>query len=1249
MDCQKQKIRKTNPRENANLLSIVFYRFVFDTLRTGARRDLNVDDIYKVLDNFQSEKLCKRLEKEWKRELKKKNPSILKAFLRMFGVEFALWGVGIFFFTMIVNSVVQPILTGKLMTYFEPGDNVSKPQAFAYIVGIVASTISLILYDNTYLFSVLAIGLKLRMACSSLIYKKCLKLNLNLNPEYESGKAVTLITKDVSQFGDAADFGHMLIFSLPRLLIIVCVMYKAIGSTALVGAGCLFALIPLNLLFGKLTSTYRLKTAAKTDKRVKVTQEIITAMRIIKMYTWESFFSKYVNKLRIKEIKNLRILYYVKSWAFSIGEMGCRLAFYVCVITYISLGNHINADNAFVVVSSFGALQMIFSVFVPIGITQMAELQASLQRITNFLMLEEIPLRQDDDCSIENVGKISVNNVTIKTAKDVVVLEKIDLNIEKGLTLVTGPTGSGKSTLLKLFLGDITKGDGKVDVYGAISYAAQDQWLFPATIRQNILFGEEYDQKRYREVIEICALQKDIDSFPQGDGTLITDKGLNLSKGQKARINLARAVYKRADIYLIDDCFSSVDSGVASHIFSECIKRFLKGHTCILVTHNSSLIEYTDHLLILAKKTVKYVDKRECQNDFKMLPYIDANTNEFYEEIEPVLDDDKTEHSALLEERVNTRNNMYEETKQAGVVDKKIYYTYFMSAGGFKMIFLVLLAAIAAQAAASSADYFVSFWVDIERGLGEFKLNGTSNSTEYKQLEESRSEIIKLYSLVILLTAVFTILRSIVFFLFTTKASTNIHNSVLDKLLKSNMVFFDSNLSGNVLNRFSRDLGIIDEQMPLITFECVWIFLALIAIFIVVSSVNIYFVIPSIAFMVILYFGRRYYMKTGRSLRRLEGAARSPVIGHLNATMEGLTTIRANAAQKILKNEFDKHQDHYTSVMYMNLSTIFGFGLYLDLACACYIAIITLTFLFLKTDAQAGKIGLAITQSMSITGILQRGVRVWSELENHMTSTERFLEYNDVKAESRTGKIIDDWPKKGSITYKNVNLIYAPHSERVLKDINLNIQPKEKIGVVGRTGAGKTSIISTLFRMYDFEGIITVDDVDITTLSINYLRSKISIIPQDPILFSGTIRSNLDPYSEYSDTVLWNALGEVEMKNSISSLNNIIYEGGFDFSVGEKQLFCLARAIICNNNILVLDEATANIDTQTDFIIQNIIKKKFCDCTIITIAHKLNTVLDSDKVLVMDSGKVVQFGPPAELLKDQNGSFYVMLKSSGLI
>ncbi|KAF5294166.1 hypothetical protein FQR65_LT10877 [Abscondita terminalis] len=971
------------------------------------------------------------------------------------------------------------------------------------------------------------------------------------------------------------------------------------------------------------------------------------------MYTWELFLSKTVNTLRRKEIKDLRILFYIKAIADSIGQLSSRIAFYLCVLTYIALGNHITAEKAFVVISSFGAVRAVLTTYMPVAVTQIADMNASLYRITNFLKLEEVEPKNTES---SNELEVTVNNLTFKKSADLIVLDNINFKIKTGITLITGHTGSGKSTLLKLLLGDVSKTSGIINISGRMSYASQEPWLFPATVRQNILFGEKFDQDRYDTVIEVCALKKDVETLPLGDETLVNDRGLNLSKGQKARVNLARAIYRKADVYLLDDCLSSVDSSVGNHIFKKCIQNFLSDFVRILITHNQHFLAAADEVIVLNHGKVQFHGnyKSYQKNDEGFLSFhtkSDQIDNVVEEYISPSRYDSITELSSLLPKSAETENkgNIYDEFNQVGVVNKKIYHEYFSSSGGFKVFVLILIIFIIAQVSSSWSDYFVSFWVDMEQELIKYKLNDTTNSTNYKQLQESHDKVIKSYSFVMLAAALLTFLCSFVFYIFSSKASTNIHNLVLKKILNSAMTFFDSNLSGNVLNRFSRDLGIIDDAMPGTIFSCINVILQVLGVFFVVSSVNLYFIVPSMIFAVVLYFARRLYIPTGRSLRRLEGSTRSPVIGYLNATLEGLITIRASEATDILKKEFDKHLDHFNSATFMNIMTTRLLVEYITLVCISYISIITLTFLYFKTDSLAGEVGLAITQSFTLTELLNSGIRSWAELENQMTSTERVLEYKNVMIENTSGKIVENWPNKGCITYKNVNLTYSTSKTKILKELSFEIVSKEKIGIVGRTGAGKTSIILSLLRMYDFDGTIIIDDVDIKTLPINYLRSKISIIPQDPILLSGTIRSNLDPYFEHSDDTLWTALENVGMKTSFGSLNDEIYEGGNDLSAGEKQLFCLARAVIRNNSILILDEATANIDSTTDALLQKSIKELFSHCTIITIAHKLNTILDSDKILVLDFGKVVQFGTPQTLIEKKNGLFYDMMKNSGLL
>ncbi|GFS27777.1 multidrug resistance-associated protein 4 [Elysia marginata] len=495
--------------------------------------------------------------------------------------------------------------------------------------------------------------------------------------------------------------------------------------------------------------------------------------------------------------------------------------------------------------------------------------------------------------------------------------------------------------------------------------------------------------------------------------------------------------------------------------------------------------------------------------------------------------------------------------------------------------------------------------------------------------------------------------RALLFFKLAVTAGENLHNIMFARSLRATMAFFDTNPVGRVLNRFSKDVGQIDERLPLILFDLLQNFLQVCSIVVVSSVLNPWVFIPVVPLMFLFVIVRRYYVQTSRSVKRLEGTTRSPVFSHLSATLQGLHTIRAMHMEQRLTAEFDAHQDLHTEAWFLFLATSRWLSIRLDWMTVTFIACVVYSAVLAADDMDAGFVGLSVVYTMGLLGLLQWTTRQSVEVENQMISVERVLQYTrlpiEADLESKPGqKPPDTWPSSGSLQAKGVSLRYSPSAPFVLKDINFQIQGGEKIGIVGRTGAGKSSLITALFRLVESEGELTIDGVSIHSVGLHDLRKVISIIPQDPVLFTGSVRRNLDPFDEYSDSQLWGVLEEEAITNNPDNLYMEVIEGGSNFSAGQRQLMCLARAVLGNTRILMIDEATANVDPITDELIQQTIRNKFRACTVLTIAHRLHTIIDSDRIMVLDAGRIVEMGTPVDLLsKKEGGTFYSMVEQLG--
>ncbi|XP_055853123.1 probable multidrug resistance-associated protein lethal(2)03659 [Episyrphus balteatus] len=1341
MQSMKADALPQNPRERANPLSFLCFCYTLPTFWKGRKKVLDSSDLYSALKTHKSDTLGNKLCAAWDNQLLRKSktgkePSLLRATLAVFGLQFSLFGL-VLFFIEVGLRITQPLFLGGLVTYYSVSESPDTIMtAYLYALGIIVCSALNVMFQHPYMLGTMHVGMKMRVAMCSMIYRKALRLSQNALGDTTAGQVVNLISNDVGRLDLATIFVHYLWLGPLQTIVITYLMYQQIGISSTFGVAFMLLFLPLQAYLGKKTSVLRLRTALRTDERVRLMNEIIQGIQVIKMYAWEIPFGKMVALARKKEITPIRNVSYIRGILLSFIMFLTRVSIFTSLVGYVLLGYVLTAKQAFMVTAYYNILRTTMTVFFPQGISQLAEALVSIKRIQKYMLYDETNVRDksldnnelDDDVTTSNQSTIvkghdTINgngkhqekqpmvvangNATLSEAGVIIsnlkskwnsasteyTLDDVNLRVQPGtLVAIIGPVGSGKSSLIQTILGELTPESGTVTVNGTYSYASQEPWLFTGTVRQNILFGQPMDKHRYRVVIKKCALERDLELLPHGDKTIVGERGASLSGGQKARISLARAVYRKTSIYLLDDPLSAVDTHVGRHLFDQCMRGYLRENIVVLVTHQLQFLQHADQIVIMDKGKVSavgsYESLRESGLDFaKLLSDPESNENE---------DGTLSRSGSRLYKRQNSESSLksaadscvgedapmeVQEVGGQGRIGLDLYKQYFRAAGGFLLFFVILMLFLVAQILASGGDYFLSYWVN-KRGTPNTpevpeNIKSSNNDTFIvttppnmivqgisKFLEEVGMDKINdavdiyIFTGITVLTIVITLCRSFFFFSCAMRASIYLHNAMFQGVTRATMYFFNTNPSGRILNRFSKDMGQVDEILPSVMIDVVQIFLQLIGIVVLVSLVNPVFLLPTAILGVIFYYLRVFYLKTSRDIKRMEAMTRSPVYSHLSASLSGLATIRSFGAQRILITEFDNHQDLHSSAFYLFISTNRAFGFWLDCFCVAYIAIITLSF-FIFPPENGGNVGLAITQAIGMTGMVQWGMRQSAELENTMTAVERVVEYDTIEPEGALESAPEkkprkEWPEDGKVVFDNLSLRYFPDpkSDSVLKNLNLEIAPCAKVGIVGRTGAGKSSLINALFRLSFNDGSVIIDQIDTNEIGLHDLRSKISIIPQEPVLFSGTMRYNLDPFDEYSDEKLWDSLDEVKLKKVVSDLpfglQSKISEGGSNFSVGQRQLVCLARAILRENKILVMDEATANVDPQTDGLIQTTIRRKFKNCTVLTIAHRLHTVMDSDKVLVMDAGRAVEFGSPYELLTESTSKvFYGMVNQMG--
>ena len=1281
-----------------------------------------------------------------------KDPSVALSLVKAFGI----WKLTNATFCQLVSAFltfVPVLILNRLVVFFESGESLSEydefphPWALVALLGIVTIISSIMAGRSQAIMGHCAVFV--RTAVSTLLYRKSLRVSAAGRAKTSTGQVVNMMSNDTAQLQRFLQFSGMFIAAPFQILLALGLIYREVGNATWVGVGYMFLLAPVNTFVFSIVSKQRRKVLKYSDLRVKMMNEILNGIRIIKFYAWERPFGKEVGELRENELIALTKLAYTTAIGFSLVLLATPLIQPILVfMAYVSFQDKpLTASTAFTTVALFNIMRFPFA-FLPMGMLQLLQSLIAVGRLERYLDLPElgsyvvttVPRGEAPDSASAQEGSITVVNGSFswvdpdaKAIRDVnqekpkkitrrrssrfsiksdgrtdgamstsirsagsrgsgeneydittpkaspITLQNVSFTIESGsLVAVVGEVGSGKSSFLSAILGEMESiSDSKVYVpratakgaehegavlsasEGYMSYCSQSPWVVNDTLRGNVLFGREFDQERYDEVLEACALVDDIMVLPAGDMTEIGERGINLSGGQKARVSLARAMYSRSTkIMLLDDPLSAVDAHVSEHIFSRAIcGAFNQGVTRVLVTHHVHLLSRCDSVIVLKGGTIKHQGRYEdlIAQGVEFAGAVDVSKAKEGEDAEgettteskkgPAPEEDKAALKKKGEKLVST------EERNEGSVAGSAYYHY-AKAGGTTVALIAVFVAGFGRMCEIVSGFWLAFWAERSTDArDDGNPHGTSTTYQY----------LGIYSIFGLGGVLCLALRAVVIAYHRLRASRRLHADLTESIIRAPVSFFDVTPIGRVLNRFSADMDKVDLELTQSISQCMnTVFNVLGALAGIILATKGTLLVPLVPMAFVYYRIQKWFRKSSTELQRITSIANSPIFSDFSQTLSGTSSIRAYGAEhrffEKCKESFDTMNVSYLLVQL----TSFWLGVRLDVmgsflsVCIAAVALGTHSADFIP----AGWLGLALSYSIEISNYLKQGVRMIATLEAQMNSVERILYYTE-NIEPEAAELVPEkdpkegtWPSLGDIELKNISMRYRD-GPLVLKDLSLKVNGGERIGVAGRTGSGKSSLMICLFRITEIEkdgGKMLIDGVDVSEIGMSSLRSNISIIPQDPIVFSNTIRYNLDPFAKATDEEIWDTLQKVQMDDVVAALpaglEEQVAEGGENFSQGQRQLLCIARSLLRKPKILVMDEATASIDNSTDAAIQTMIRENFSGATVLTIAHRLNTIMDSDKILVLDDGRIAEYDSPQSLLSKEDGLFRGMVEKS---
>eukprot|EP00055_Hartaetosiga_balthica_P015506 m.91950 g.91950 ORF g.91950 m.91950 type:complete len:1384 (+) comp8883_c0_seq3:26-4177(+) len=1320
---EKRTLGAQSPMNTAGFFSQATFWWATPLFSKAKKGNINLSDIHELPEDLQAKASLEKFDMVWKKELEEKgeeHASLGMVLIRVY--KFKILFAFLLNMLAFAFSILTPLAFVRNLIKYGGQMNEDLGLGIGLAVGLFLSDILRSACIQNYWFFCLNYSVRLRAIVFGLVYRKALELR-DLGG-YSVGELVNVTTNDSQRVFEAGLYSIFIIVSGISGVCVLIITSLLLGPASIAGIAVFFLMIPIQIIFSKKSGALRRVAIHETDRRVRMMNELLTCIKLIKMYAWEKAFANKIGGIREKEKRTLQTAGYLQSVTISLVPVLPAVASVVTFVIQAYFGNGMSADDVFTVLALYNVLRFSLAVL-PMGVKARAEAQVGLQRLRNFILLKDnrniLDAPESKDVCVEfedatvswpptNVRTDKSNsNKEIKLARklskkqqmdreeeeeikehkdasvktkrkrnaeeDTIVLTNVNLSLKKGELLgICGSVGCGKSTLLSTLLGQTKVNEGCVRLGGSIAYVSQQAWIQSDSLKNNILFGKEMQRNLYNDTIKCCSLERDLEVLTAGEDTEIGERGINVSGGQKQRISLARAVYADHDVYLLDDPLSAVDAHVGKNIFEECIQKRLKEKSVLLVTHQLQYLPNCDRVCFIhGGKTHMGTHKEllETTEAYKILiskhhhDNMEENDDKEEEEEESSKGEKDVEDASTKEEEKGNDNKIAgaggngrlisDEKVSTGSVSWKTYINYAKAGGGVIIFSFLLLLFATAMFGKAYSDFYLALW--IRAG------NGNSSAPFYAKGDPSDNPDLNRYALIFgMIVLGILVIQAIKGFLFTflcLRASTSLHRQLFNKIVRAPMHFFDTTPTGRILNRFSKDLDEIDVRLPFQLEQFLQNLLLIFATIALIAYIFPYFLIALVPILAFFLFLVSFSRPLQRQTKRLDHVTRSPLISQISATLQGMHTIAAFGKQEAFKTEFIRRLDQNTKCFFAFFLASRWFAFRLDYTTALITFCVGIISVALHGKISPSLLGSAITFALSLGGITQYTTRLSAEVESRFTSAERIVSYIDttpVEDDFSTPPPDDlppNWPTRGEIVFDNAEAHYRPGLPAVLKNISLTIHSNEKIGIVGRTGAGKSTIAMVLFRMMDLsKGRILIDGFDITSMGTNFVRSKLSIIPQDPVLFVGTIRYNVDPFQEYSDAAIWHALEQSHIKSLVSSLEKgleaEVIENGENFSVGERQLLCMSRALLRNSKVLILDEATAAIDTKTDALIQETIRHAFQNCTVLTIAHRLNTIMDSDRILVMDNGSVAEFDHPQILLHDESSLFAEMLRSTGV-